>query len=140
MSIFFSFLYMSRPKKSPRYPPDDGPLTKTQLSQIRNSVSRPKKIPSSFKLGAYDIKVVRLSGDEIEKKCGNVYGLFDPGNLTIYLMNPDKTTKSAVLYQTFWHEYAHAMLWVADPKRYQNEKLVESLGHLLAQFHNTSEY
>ena len=103
-------------------------------------MSRPKKIPSSFKLGAYDIKVVRLSADEIEKKCGNVYGLFDPGNLTIYLMNPDKTTKSAVLYQTFWHEYAHAMLWVADPKRYQNEKLVESLGHLLAQFHNTSEY
>jgi hypothetical protein len=101
-------------------------------------MARPKKIPTSFKLGAYDIKVVRLTGAEIAKKCGDVYGQFDPGNLTLYLMYADKTTKHAVVYQTFWHEYAHAMLWVADPARYTNEKLVESIGHLLAQFHNTA--
>jgi len=99
-----------------------------------------KKIPTSFQLGAYEIKVVMLSADEMERKCGDMYGQFDPGNLTIYLMRPDKTTKLAVIKQTFWHEYAHAMLWVADPKRYTNEKLVENLGHLLAQLHNTAIY
>jgi hypothetical protein len=99
-----------------------------------------KRIPSSFQLGAYTINIVMLSSDEIVKKCGDLYGQFDPGNLTIYLMRPDKTTKRAVIYQTFWHEYAHAMLWVADPKRYTNEKLVENLGHLLAQLHNTAIY
>lgn len=98
-----------------------------------------KKIPSSFSLGAYEIKVVMLTADEMTRKCGDMYGQFDPGNLTIYLMHPDRTTKRAVIMQTFWHEYAHAMLWVADPKRYTNEKLVENLGHLLAQFHNTAK-
>mgnify|MGYP006288122867 CR=1 FL=1 len=97
-----------------------------------------KKIPQSFQLGAYEIKVVMLTADEIARKCGDLYGQFDPGNLTIYLMKPDRTTKRAVIFATFWHEYAHAMLWIADPKRYTNEILVESLGQLLAQFHNTA--
>jgi len=81
-----------------------------------------------------------LDAGEIAKKCGSVYGQFDPGNLTIYLMKPDKTTKQAVIFATFWHEYAHAMLWVADPKRYANEKLAEGLGQLLAQLMTTSKY
>lgn len=69
-----------------------------------------------------------------------MYGQFDPGNLTIYLMLPDKTTKREVIFATFWHEYAHAMLWVADPKRYTNEKLVEACGQLLAQLMTTSKH
>ncbi len=99
-----------------------------------------KRIPSSFTLGSYEIKVVRLSNKEIEKKCGDVYGLFDPGNLTIYLAKSDRNTKHPVIYQTFWHEFSHALLWVADPTRYTNEKLVDHLGQLLAQTNLTAKF
>jgi hypothetical protein len=92
-----------------------------------------KKIPTSFPLGSFTIKVVRLPSAEIVKRCGDVYGQFDPGALTIYLSKPDKNTKASIIYQTFWHEYGHALLWLVAPELYTKEKLADSMGHALAQ-------
>jgi hypothetical protein len=68
--------------------------------------------------------------------------MFDPNTLTIYLCKWPPRNKGAkqIIFQTFWHEYTHALLWVAMPKYYTNEKLVDSIGHHLAQLHTTAKY
>lgn len=102
-----------------------------------------KRIPSSFQLGSYTITVKLLDEDAFKRrKIGtNVYGVFDPNCLTIYLLKlkRDKASKQ-ILFQTFWHEYTHALLWVSLPKYYTNEKLVDNIGHHLAQLHTTATY
>lgn len=92
-----------------------------------------KKIPSSFELGSFTIRVVRLSNKEMLKKCGDVYGFFDSDLLTIYLCKPSKQVKAQIIYQTFWHEYAHALLWVSDANYNYSEDYIDKVGHLLAQ-------
>ena len=96
-----------------------------------------KRIPTSFPLGSYTITVLTLEEDAFTKKTGGgCYGMFDPNALTIYLCKPPPRNKGAaqIAYQTFWHEYSHALLWASvRPKLYTDEKLVDNLGHLLAQ-------
>ena len=96
-----------------------------------------KRIPKSFPLGSYTIKVVYLDDDHMLKKSGGTpaYGLFDPNELTIYLATPPPRNKGArqIIWQTFWHEYTHALLWVSLPKYYTKEPLVDQIGHCLAQ-------
>jgi hypothetical protein len=102
-----------------------------------------KRIPSSFQLGSYTITVALLDEDAFVKKIGsNAYGMFDPNTLTIYLCRWPPRNKGAkqIIFQTFWHEYTHALLWVSMPKYYTNEKLVDSIGHHLAQLHTTAKY
>ena len=103
-----------------------------------------KKIPSSFQLGSYTITVLMLDEDQFVKKTGGgCYGMFDPNSLTIYLCRPPPRNKGAkqIAYQTFWHEYTHALLWASvRPKLYTDEKLVDQLGHHLAQLHTTAHY
>lgn len=103
-----------------------------------------KKIPSSFQLGSYTITVLMLDEEQFVKKTGAVaYGMFDPNTLTIYLCRPPPRNKGAkqIAYQTFWHEYTHALLWASvRPKLYTDEKLVDQLGHHLAQLHTTARH
>jgi len=102
-----------------------------------------KRIPSSFQLGSYTIKVVMLDVEAFSKKISpDAYGMFDPNTLTIYLCKPPVGLKGARqhTYQCFWHEYCHALLFVVWPKLYANEKLVDAMGHSLAQLMNTSKF
>ena len=103
-----------------------------------------KKIPSSFQLGSYTITVLMLDEEQFVKKTGGgCYGMFDPNSLTIYLCKPPPRNKGAkqIAYQTFWHEYTHALLWASvRPKLYTDEKLVDQLGHHLAQLHTTAHH
>ena len=102
-----------------------------------------KRIPSSFQLGSYTINVVVLEEDAFVKKLGaSAYGMFDPNTLTIYLVQPPPRNKGArqIIWQTFWHEYTHALLWVSLPKYYTKEPLVDQIGHCLAQLHTTAKF
>ena len=79
----------------------------------------------------------------VKKTGGGCYGMFDPNSLTIYLCKPPPRNKGAkqIAYQTFWHEYTHALLWASvRPKLYTDEKLVDQLGHHLAQLHTTAHH
>lgn len=102
-----------------------------------------KKIPKQFQVGSYTIKVELLTVEAFEKRISpDAHGMFDPNTLTIYLCkNPEKLKNSyQQVYQCFWHEYFHAMLYVVYPKLYANEKLVDAMGHAMAQFHNTAKF
>ncbi len=98
-----------------------------------------KKIPSSFALGSFTFKVHVVPEDELNKILGGeqAYGVFFPERLAIYLQEPTRKLKKAVIMQTFWHEFAHAVMWVMNHKDYSNEKVVDQLGHMLKQFHDT---
>jgi hypothetical protein len=97
------------------------------------------KIPTSFKLGGHTLTVKMVTEDEIFKiaRDNHVYGIFIPDSLTIYLQKPTRRLKASVVQQTFWHELSHAILWVMNHKDYSNEKMVDQMGHLLHQFHQT---
>ncbi len=79
-------------------------------------------------------EMVRLTGGQ------EAYGYFHPDTLSIYILAPTRKLKSSVVMQSFWHEFAHACLWVAHHKAYTDEKLVDSLGHQMKQFHDTVEF
>jgi len=94
-----------------------------------------KRIPKSFALGSHKFEVKRADAATLERMFGRpCYALFYPDQLTIYVQTKDKTIKQSVLLQTFYHELAHAMLWVMGHKDWANEKVVEQFGHLLKQF------
>jgi hypothetical protein len=101
-----------------------------------------KRIPTSFQLGAYTIQVKLLDAEAMEAKTGGleVYGLFAPEELTIYLEKPSRSLKKAIIVQTFWHEYFHAMFWVAGHKDQYNEQVVDRCGHLTYQMITTAKF
>lgn len=98
-----------------------------------------KKIPSSFTLGSFTFKVHVVPEDELNQHTDGdcCYGVFIPEQLAIYLQEPKGKLERAVIMQTFWHEMAHALLWVINHKDYSNEKVVDQMGHMLKQFHDT---
>jgi len=103
-----------------------------------------KRIPSSFQLGSYTIKVLMLEESAFKAKVGmDAYGCWDPNTLTIYLVKPPPRNKGAaqIIYQTFFHEWMHAALWCSvRPRLHTDEKLVDNLGHSLAQLMTTSTF
>ena len=98
-----------------------------------------KKIPTSFSLGGFTFQVHLVPEDELTKLIDGeaAYGVFFPERLAIYLQKPDRKLKASIIIQTFWHEFAHAVLWVMNHKDYSNEKVVDQLGHMLKQFHDS---
>lgn len=100
-----------------------------------------KRIPKSLRLGSHKFDVVRMEGDELDALAGcSVYALFMPDRLTIYVQKKHKRIKQSVLLQSFWHEVSHALLWVMTHKDWDNEKVVDQMGHLLKQLHDTVEF
>lgn len=100
-----------------------------------------KRIPKSFSLGGHTFTVTMVDEDVMLEltKGYPAYGLFVPDSLAIYLLKPGKTLKREVILQTFWHEWYHAMFWVANHK-WGNEKLVDQCGHLTHQFFQTAKF
>lgn len=99
-----------------------------------------KRIPKSFQLGGHTFTVKLVSDEEMHLLAGKpAYGLFVPDELTIYLVRPSRKLKKSVVLQTFWHEFFHAMFWVAN-HRWSDEKLVDQCGHLTHQMLTTATF
>lgn len=106
-----------------------------------------KRPPKSFQLGGHTFEIRLVSQDEMDRKVAesfpndeeghSAYGLFRPDELIIFLLKPTRHLKLSVVMQAFWHEYAHAHLWVHGDPRWTDEDYVDRMGHLLHQAHQT---
>lgn len=110
-----------------------------------------KRIPAAFQLGGHRFSVKQVSAREMKRLEAQhfpgdppepemLYGMFVPDMLLIYLRKPGKGLTRSVVMQAFWHEYAHAHLWVMGDSRWENEAYVERTGHLLHQATSTFEF
>lgn len=100
------------------------------------------RVPKRFRLGAHEITVTHLPEEELNEKAGgSVYGLWVPGELTIYLAKPSKRLKKEVQMHTFWHEYFHALYWcLGRMDECADEILVDQCGLLTMQALQSAEY
>lgn len=99
-----------------------------------------KRIPKAFTIGSHRFTVEYKTPRQLAEFAGaEAYGVFVPDRLALYLEKPSRRLKRSVVVQTFWHEFSHALLWVLSHKDYNNEKVVDALGHALKQFHDTAE-
>lgn len=99
-----------------------------------------RRIPKAFMCGSHLWTVKMVSEEEMDKlpDAEGCYGITYPDDLTIYLRKPDKNLKASIVRETFWHEYAHALLWtVLGGKAWKDEKVVTPIGHALKQFHDS---
>lgn len=97
-----------------------------------------KRIPASFVLGGNTWKVVWSDTLLAEHKC---YGITHYDTTTIILQRPSRKLRLEVVRQVFWHEWFHAAYMTNnDLKLSRDEKHVDQMGHLLAQFFNTLTY
>lgn len=106
-----------------------------------------RHLPKSFTLGGHTFTVKLISTAEMAKRIkeyygeydedDSAYGLFIPDEETIYLLKPSRKLKLSVIFGAFWHEYAHAQLWVMGDDRWMDEEYVQNMGRLLHQAHNT---
>lgn len=98
-----------------------------------------RRIPESFQCGSLTFKVRRVSSEELEKLAGTpAYGVILYDSQEIFIQKAGKTCSAALAWQSFFHEYAHALLWVMNHRDKTNEKVVDQLGHVLKQFHDTA--
>ena len=100
------------------------------------------RIPSAVTLGSHRFTVRRVSPEALEKRAGcPAYGLFLPESQEILVIDQGKRggPSASLCAQTYYHELAHALLWTLNHKDYLNEKVVDQLGHLLKQAHDTAE-
>ncbi len=100
------------------------------------------RIPKSFNLGPYKITVKVLPEGKLNERAGqSVYGLWVPGELTIYLREPSATMLPEVHLGTFWHEYFHALYWcLGRLDECEDEILVDQCGALTMQAVQSAKY
>lgn len=100
------------------------------------------KVPKSFTLGPYRIAVKVLPEDKLNERAGlAVYGLWVPGELTIYLRAPSETHREELFLGTFWHEYFHALYWtLGRTDECNDEVLVDQCGALTMQALQTAKF
>lgn len=96
------------------------------------------KIPSKFTLGSCEWTV--QWSDTLLKDHG-CYGVTHYDTNTIMLQTPIRGKyKAQNVKQVFWHEFFHAAFMTLNHiKLSRDEKLVDQLGHMVAQFLNTSK-
>jgi hypothetical protein len=100
-----------------------------------------QRIPKSFQLGCYTFTVKWMSNEAIEKFAGGeCWGCIDRSSLLIVLNKSLLQKPHEFRLQTFNHELAHAMLWVANSRDWGKEKVVDAVGHLLVQSESTAKY
>jgi hypothetical protein len=99
-----------------------------------------KRIPSRFQVGSLVFKVTRVTLDEMERRAGApAYGLFIPDSQEILILHAGKGCSAALANQAFFHELSHAIFWTMNHKDFNNEKVVDQLGHILKQFVDTAQ-
>lgn len=108
-----------------------------------------RRIPKQFTIGGHTFNVTFITDKEMKAKCKaagypegkrDAYGLFLPDRLQIYIQKPCRTLKRSVVFQSFWHEFAHAMLWVMSDKKGDDEDYVDQLGHHFHQAHQSFKF
>jgi hypothetical protein len=104
-------------------------------------MARRFKIPSAFTMGTHRWTVKQVSQEKMDELTDDVecYGVCMPDELAIYLVQPSRAMKRSIVVETFWHEYAHALLWSSAGK-WKDEKLVDAMSKALKQSHETWEY
>jgi hypothetical protein len=96
-----------------------------------------KRIPRHFSLLNHTITVRVLSKSEWPAKYIDAVGVWDNNKNEILLLKQPRT----LLRHTFWHEATHALLdMMGQSKLSTNEAFVDSLGGLLAQLMDSSEF
>jgi hypothetical protein len=102
--------------------------------------SRRVKLPSTFQLGAHTFRVRVVAEDVLHAQAGApCYASFFPDSQEIWIEKPRKGLSDSLRKQSFFHELGHALLWTANSRDYDNEKVVDALGHALLQFMNTKD-
>ena len=97
------------------------------------------KIPKSFQIGACEWKVEWSDTLLEDHKC---YGVTHYDTNTILLQRPIRGRyKRQNVDQVWWHEYYHAVFQTLNySKLARDEKLVDQLGHVHAQFLTSAKY
>jgi hypothetical protein len=94
----------------------------------------------AFKLGSHDIKVKYLKAVNDPSSGQSLFGRFDPKTKTIEvaLTMHGVDIVEDVIDHTLHHELAHAMMILMyEMDLNQNEKFIDQLGGLMAQFNKT---
>lgn len=96
-----------------------------------------KRIPKQFQLLNHRITVRVLAQGEWPAKYADAVGVWDNNKNEILLLKQPRT----LLRHTFWHETTHALLdMTGHTKLSASESFVDSLGGLLAQLNDSSEF
>jgi hypothetical protein len=75
------------------------------------------------------------------KRCGGkaVYAVFFPDAQEIMVCAPRRGLSESLRLQSFFHELGHALLWTANSRDYDNERVVDAMGHALLQYLRTKD-
>ena len=97
------------------------------------------KIPSEFQIGAFTYKVVmkrKLS------KTGTCWGRSYLGPRVIHLAkrNGNRALTKAEITSTFWHEYAHCMLYQMGHPLWKDEAFCDMFGESVEQTLRTAKF
>ena len=96
-----------------------------------------KRIPKQFQLLNHRIAVRVLPKSEWPEKYNDAVGVWDNNKNEILLLKQPRT----LLRHTFWHEATHALLdMTGHTKLSASESFVDSLGGLLAQLNDSTEF
>ena len=110
------------------------------------------RIPKEFTLGSLTVRV-RIVSAETMRACNVAangpeaaseeppWGLWVDGESAIFFQKTRVGFSKAKQYQTFWHEYFHALFdALSESDMSANEKLVDQCGLLHAQAAQTMKY
>ena len=96
-----------------------------------------KRSPRHFQLLNHRISVRVLTKSEWPEQYADAVGVWDNARCEILLLKQPRT----LLRHTFWHEATHALLdMTGHTKLSASESFVDSLGGLLAQLNDSSEF
>lgn len=102
--------------------------------------ARSKLIPKSFRMGSLVFAVREMPMGELKKLIGDDYAIFMPDTQAILIPEPSGTITESFREQIFFHELAHAILWITNSKDYGNEAVIDFAGHVLKQYMETATF
>ncbi len=99
------------------------------------------RIPTTFQLGAHTYRVREVSEEEITRRCNGrpAYAVFFPDTQEILVEKRRRGLSESLRRQSFMHELGHALLWTANSRDYDNERVVDAVGHALLQYFQTKD-
>lgn len=97
-----------------------------------------KTIPGEFQLGALQFRVEIVTQEQMAAISGDSenipWGLFCPGDGTIYVQKARRGFNKQAQLHAFWHEFFHALFWsLGRMEMYHDEVLVDQCGNLMLQ-------
>lgn len=92
-------------------------------------------------MGAHTFTVREVPAEVITKRCGgrSAYAVFFPDAQEILVEERRKGLSESLRLQSFYHELGHAVLWTANSRDYDNERVVDAMGHAMLQYQRTKD-